>query len=136
MSFTRLRYHIVFATKKRVRWIRPEVEAFLYPVMVKIGRSLTGQIIRLGGVEDHVHVICALPPNICVEDFVRDLKSRSSCAVRAHFKNLYGFRWQDEFGAFSLNPNDMGGIIAYVENQKRHHSNHQTREIWERHCRG
>src|SRR5690554_6437263 len=131
MSFTRLRYHIVFTTKNRVRWIRPEVEEFLYPMMIKLTKVLGGRCIRLGGVEDHIHLICALPPDITIEDFVRDLKSRSSGAVRANFKKLYGFKWQDEFGVFSLNPFDMDTIIAYVDNQKHHHAHNRTHKPWE-----
>ena len=131
MSFTRLRYHIVFTTKKRARWIRPEVEAFLYPVMIKLTRTLGGHCIRLNGIEDHIHLICALPSSTNIDDFVCDLKSRSSSAVRAHFKNLYGFKWQDGFGAFSLDAYNMDGIIAYVENQKQHHRNNEVRELWE-----
>ena len=132
MSFTRLRYHIVFATKERARWIWPEVEAFLYPVIGHIARQLDGRLLAVGGVQDHVHLVCAIRPSIALDDFVRDVKSRSSAAVRGEFENLYGFGWQDGYGGFTLNPLDMDEIFAYVRNQKEHHANNELHDLWER----
>jgi len=131
MSFTRLRYHIVFATKERTPWISPEVEYVLYPLLGNLTRTLGGRLIRVGGVEDHIHLINAIPATLSVADFVRDLKSRSSAALHRRFEHLESFKWQRGFGCFSLNPMDMAGIVAYVENQKDHHRREAICEAWE-----
>ena len=132
MPFTRMRYHIVFATKKRAGWIWPEVEDFLYPVLGRQAKNLGGQTIRIGGIEDHVHLICAVRCDVAIKGFVEDLKARSSKAVRGEFPNLYGFGWQRGFGCFTLDPLNMDEIVAYVENQKEHHGSGDLREVWER----
>jgi putative transposase len=132
MPYTRLRYHFVFATKKRARWIWPEVEEFLYPVLVRLTERAGGHTIRIGGVEDHVHTICALKPKISPSDFIERIKSESSQAVRGRFKNLWGFKWQIGYGAFSLNPHDMDRVIAYVENQKQHHRRGDLWAVYEK----
>lgn len=131
MSFTRLRYHIVFATKGRTPWISAEVEDVLYPVVGKLTRTLGGQLIRVGGIEDHIHIINAIPAKLSVEDFIRDLKSRSSAVLHQRFEDLQAFEWQRGFGCFTLNPMDMGAILAYVENQKEHHRGDKLCESWE-----
>jgi REP element-mobilizing transposase RayT len=127
MPYTRLRYHFIFATKNRARWIWPDVESFLYPVLVRLIKRAGGHAIRLGGVEDHVHIVSALEPKVSVSDFLERIKSESSQAVRGRFKNLWGFGWQDGYGAFTLNPTDMDRILEYVENQKEHH---RTGNLW------
>ncbi|AWV90048.1 IS200/IS605 family transposase [Bradymonas sediminis] len=133
MSFTRLRYHIVFATKYRARWISPAVEEVLYPVLGKVINDIGGQSIRINGVEDHVHLVCALPPSLCIDDSIRAMKSQSTCAIRRHFEHLSFFKWQRGFGCFTLNPVDMRGILAYVENQKQHHRRRdELQAMWER----
>ena len=132
MAYTRLRYHMIFATKKRARWIWPDVEAFLYPVLIRQAELNDGRIIRIGGIEDHVHLICALKPRTCVSDFAERIKSNASKAVRKEFANLYGFAWQKSYGCFTLNPFEMDEIVAYVENQKAHHRDGELLEIYER----
>jgi REP element-mobilizing transposase RayT len=132
MPFTRLRYHIVFATKDRADLIDSELEEFLYPVLgAAVGRN-DGQIINIGGVEDHVHLICGVRPVITMSDFVRRVKSESSGAVRRNFKRRRGFKWQVGYGAFTLSALGYQDAVAYVKNQKEHHRLDTLREPFER----
>ncbi|MFP4601136.1 MAG: transposase, partial [Persicimonas sp.] len=54
MSFTRLRYHFIFATHKRKPWIDQELEEFLYPIIRRHFRLNNGAVETIGGIEDHV----------------------------------------------------------------------------------
>ncbi len=139
MAFTRLRYHLVFGTKYGLPLITPEVEDFLYPVLGRAANNTGGRSIRIGGVEDHVHIICAIPPDIAVDQFVRKLKSQAAAATSRKFPtltdryaNLDKFLWKPGYGGFTLNPLNMGGIISYVENQKEHHARGTPRPAYER----
>jgi putative transposase len=121
MPFTRFRYHIVFATKKRARLVDAEIEEFLYPVLVQSAERNSGKIVILGGVEDHVHVICGIQPSMAVSHFVDRIKSESAGAIRRNFSRRRGFKWQIGFGGFTLDALNYQDAVSYVENQKEHH---------------
>ena len=42
------------------------------------------------------------------------------------------FRWQQEYGAFSFDRKRLPYVIAYLENQKRHHADETTIRVLER----
>lgn len=121
MPFTRMRYHIVFSTKGRRPWVTSEIEKFLYPVMGRIAKDMDGHLLQIGGIEDHVHLLSAIPPSIAVSDFVGGLKSNSSGAIKRHFPWMNQFQWQEEFSGFTIGPNDLPRISRYIQNQKEHH---------------
>lgn len=63
-TYTCLHYHIVFSTKNRQSWISREIEerlwAYLGGIAVKNGMTP----IKIGGFEDHVHVVVGIPPTM------------------------------------------------------------------------
>ena len=54
--------------------------------------------------------------------FVEELKSHSSKWIKTKGDELKNFYWQDGYGGFSVNPDDVDIVKAYIENQKEHHS--------------
>jgi putative transposase len=98
MSYTRLRYHIVTATKHRDVVITPEVEAIIYPALQQKAVELGGKLLSIGGVEDHIHLVASIPPTLAVAMVVQRLKAASSRAVNAA-EVLEGlFAWQGSYG--------------------------------------
>ena len=132
MPYTKLRYHLVFATKYRAPLIAPEVEDFLYPVLGKAAKNAEGRTLCIGGIEDQVHLICAIPPHIAVGEFTRTLKSQSTAALRGKFPSLRNFSWQVGYGGFTLKPGGLSKILAYVKNQRRHHQHGNLLEKYEK----
>ena len=131
MSFTRFRYHFVFATHKRKPWIDQELEEFLYPIIRRHFRLSDGAVETIGGVEDHVHIVAGIRPIVAVSDVSKVVKRDSAKAVRRNFRRFRAFKWQVGFGGFTTNPNDMRELIDYVENQKEHHHNNTLIEEFE-----
>ena len=127
MSHRRLYYHVVTATKRRAPLISAEVEAILFGAFEVKARAQGGKVIAVGGVEDHVHLVVAIPATIAVADSVRTLKASASRAVNDASAPDEGFQWQDGYAIFTLNPNDLGGIVRYVQRQKEHHAG---RSLW------
>ena len=132
MSHTRLRYHIVFATKSRKPLIKPEVEDFLQSVIDEISVDIGGCTLAVGGVDDHIHTISAIPPNLAVSDFIRKLKSRSTTAMKATFAELEDFAWQVGYGCFTLDPHNMSRIFSYVTHQRQRHEKNLLWEEYEK----
>ena len=132
MSFSRMRYHFVTATHERNCWLTERVQAFIRGVMREKAKSIGGQIITAGGIEDHEHIVAAVKPNVAPCDFIGKLKSESSKRVCREFTTLRQFKWQEGYGGFTLWPGRMQAIIDYVDNQKSHHRRGVTWEVAER----
>lgn len=131
MPFTKLRFHFIFATKNRAPWIDDKLEGFIYPIIVRAAERNGGNIIQLGGVEDHMHAVCGLQPTVAPSDFVDRIKSESAGAVRRCFKDRKSFKWQVGYGCFSLNAHDFDRVVSYVANQKEHHRKDELWELYE-----
>jgi putative transposase len=122
-SYTCLRYHLIFSTKGRQLFLRDDVELLAYKALHRRAYDIGTKIIALNGVADHVHMVAAIPPTLRVSDFVREIKTASTKSIRKlvpHLQLL--FEWQLGYGAFTIDPDAMGGVIAYVQHQKQHHA--------------
>ncbi len=54
-TYSSLLYHVVFSTKNRTAFIRPEIEARVWAYIGGVARNHKMTAIQVGGVEDHVH---------------------------------------------------------------------------------
>ena len=52
--------HIVFSTKYRQPLILQSVETELYSYLGGICNKLDCQVIKVGGINDHIHILCML----------------------------------------------------------------------------
>ena len=110
-------FHLVFSTKDRHRWILPEWEPRLHSYMGGIVKGLDAMPLKIGGVEDHVHLLVSLKSKHRLDYFLRDLKADSSEWVHKEIT----FDWQKGYGAFSVSPNAIQAVKRYIENQREHH---------------
>lgn len=127
MPFTRLRYHVVWATKNREHWLDEQIESIVYDALYGKAKELGSRIMVMNGWYDHIHLVVAIPPRLAVSDFVREMKATSSRKLNIAHVLPHDFHWQDGYGAFTLNPYDMGGVLRYVRNQKLHHTHN---DLW------
>jgi REP element-mobilizing transposase RayT len=109
MSFTKLRYHLVFATKARRRCLHELERTFVWQTLDELTEDIGGYPIATGGVEDHVHTLLAIPPTTAVSEFVKQLKRRATTVIRKRFAHLKGFQWQKGYGGFTVSAHEMGG---------------------------
>src|SRR5271170_2522079 len=68
--------HIIFSTKNRMPFLqsaelRSEVHAYLTGTL----RGLECDPLQVGGVEDHVHILCGLSRKISLAELVKNLKT-------------------------------------------------------------
>jgi REP element-mobilizing transposase RayT len=98
-------------------------------------KNLDCHPIRIGGVEDHVHVLSSLSKNIAFSDSIGRLKGLHQGASQE--KGLNGFGWQNGYGAFSVSESNVEAVTAYILNQAEHHKKfsyqEELREIFKRH---
>lgn len=101
-SFTSCLMHVIFATRERRPFLRPELRQRLWPYLGGIARENRMKALCVGGVEDHVHVLISIPAVLSTAKAVQVLKGNSSKWIHETFPTLRDFGWQEGYGAFSI----------------------------------
>lgn len=114
--------HIVFSTKHREALIDDVIENELHNYLGGICKNLECQPLKVGGFEDHIHILCMLSKKITLVKLMEELKSHSSKWIKTKGAAYSQFYWQDGYGAFSVNPSEVDVVIEYISRQKEHHS--------------
>lgn len=120
-SLSRVLVHLVFSTKHREPMISQEVRSRLHAYMVGILDNLKSPSLQTGGVEDHIHILCALGRTISQAELVEEVKKSSSKWMKAE-GGVPHFSWQAGYGAFSIGESQVDTVIRYIRNQEEHHS--------------
>src|SRR6266849_5479969 len=60
-SLSKVILHIIFSTKNREPWLDSNVRPRMHGYLATICRDLGGELVRIGGVADHVHIVTTLP---------------------------------------------------------------------------
>ena len=120
-SLSHVLVHIIFSTKNREPWIVAGVRERLHAYLATVGRDNGAFVYRVGGVADHVHMVCTLPRTVSQSDLLEELKKHSSRWIKELDPRLAGFAWQRGFGIFSVSQSRLDEVIAYVTTQEEHH---------------
>jgi putative transposase len=132
-SFAQIYLHIVFSTKHRHpflhdRKIRDEIHHGLGGECNK----LQSPVLRVGGVADHVHILCRFSVIFALKDFLKELKRESSQWIKTKSPDLTDFYWQNGYGAFSVSPSHVEDLCAYIDNQEEHHRKETFQDAFRR----
>ncbi len=117
-AYARNYIHLTFGTNHRRRSIQGATKQKLWTYIEGIAREYGVDVIEIGGGEDHVHVLLALPPKISLANIVRAMKANSSKWMNetGHF-----FAWQQGYAAFSVSVSSLDAVRAYIRTQEEHH---------------
>src|SRR2546427_7523150 len=77
-TYHRLYIHAVWATWDRLPLITPAIEAVIYADIRIECEKVKAELMEIGGVNDHVHVVVRIPPTLCVADLLKQIKGASS----------------------------------------------------------
>lgn len=117
-------FHIVFSTKNRFDFIKPDVEPELFAYIGGIARAFEAVLIAAGGTSNHVHLLLSVNKNYKLPDLVGAIKRDSSKWIKTKGdKMLTKFAWQDGYSAFSVGNAQLPMIEKYIAGQKEHHRN-------------
>jgi len=120
-SLSRVYVHITFSTKNRVSMIDQDIRKRLFDYMGGICKGLECNPVQIGGVADHVHILCLLSRKIAQMDLLEEVKKRSSKWIKTISDKYSNFYWQDGYGIFSVNPKETDKVVEYIKNQDEHH---------------
>lgn len=124
--YTQLYVHLVWATWDRLPIPAAEIRRDAYACMQAECTSLKVDVLAIGGMEDHVHLLARIPATISVADLVKQVKGVSSHFVTHKLGYKDSFKWQGGYGAFTLAKADVPHCRDYVLNQEQHHRDRTT----------
>lgn len=121
------RYHIVWITKYRRKWVNKEIEADLKTILENICKEMYINIIKLGMEEDHIHMYVSIPTVQPLSYVMQKLKGVSSKKIKEKYgEYLNEYYWKQGVGIWAVGyfvatvgevTHDI--ISKYVENQGR-----------------
>lgn len=120
-SLSRILIHLVFSTKSRERVLTPAIQTELHPYLAGTLDNIECPSLRVGGVEDHVHLFFGLSRTRAIAQVVETVKTSSSKWIKTKGAAFADFHWQSGYGAFSVSQSDADTVGAYIRNQAQHH---------------
>ena len=120
-TYTDITYHIVFGTKNRVRALDKARRDDLYRFIWGVLKERNCHLYRIGGIEDHLHILTSLHPSIALADLVKEIKTASSAWIKGKSVFPAFDYWQEGYGAFTVAAEARPALIEYIKNQEQHH---------------
>ena len=132
MPYWRLYYHITWATRDRRPLIGGPWREQLLSVTAAKAVKLGAIVHAAGGTSDHVHIALSAPPSATMSRLVGELKGSSSHFVNHELDLNWQFSWQSSYGVTSFSEEVLPRVVAYVNNQEKHHGAGQVVTTYER----
>lgn len=120
-SLSQIYVHAVFSTKGRIACLRDPIRRELFPYMAKVLRTLECPAIEVGGLDDHMHILCNLSRNLAPKQLIEKAKVDTSKFLKRKGVAYGRFCWQAGYGIFSVSQSALGRVQEYIQNQAEHH---------------
>lgn len=120
-TYSQIYIQVIFAVKGRQNLLRRENREELHRYITGIVRNNKQKLIRINSVQDHIHILLGMKPDIALSDLVRDIKANSSRFINEKRWARGRFNWQEGFGAFSYSDSHLDRVIKYIDKQEEHH---------------
>jgi REP element-mobilizing transposase RayT len=127
-TYTALNYHLIFSTKDRAPLITSEYQPRIYAYIGGIIREIGGEMHSVGGVADHVHILCRLGTAVSLADALRQIKGGSSKWINDEIKPPTRFAWQTGYAALSVSSSKTEDVERYIAGQEEHHKKRRFKE--------
>ncbi len=121
-SLCKIYLHIIYHIKTTSPIIREEDLERVHAYIGELVNKASCVSIIVGGVGDHVHILCMLGRTISVADILEDVKRNSSRWIKTISPYYTHFEWQGGYAALSLGESGIDNAIHYIKRQKEHHS--------------
>ena len=119
-SLSAVYIHLIFSTKERYPFLRDEgLQRDLHAQLGEISKRLGCQPIRVGGIEDHVHILSRFGRTITQAEWIKELKRVSNIWLKTD-GGLRQFQWQSGYADFSVSLSNLQKVRDYIANQNRH----------------
>ncbi|MCX7048697.1 MAG: IS200/IS605 family transposase [Candidatus Sumerlaeota bacterium] len=120
-TYLQVYYHLIFAPKHRRPVFLENRRRDLFAYIWGVIKNKKCHLYRIGGTEDHIHILSDLHPSVCLGDYIKDIKISSGGWIKEG--NVFpGFDyWQEGYGGFTHSHAERDGLIEYIKGQEEHH---------------
>jgi len=95
----------------------------LHSYLGGVSKQLDCPPIRVGGVEDHVHLLARFGRTITQAEWVKELKRVSNIWLKERGREYADFEWQGGYADFSVSQSNLEEVKQYIAGQEEHHRN-------------
>lgn len=127
-TYVKIYLHLIFAVKHRNGLINPLWQSRLYDYIAGIIKNKDCYPIKIGGIDDHIHILLSYNPNTVLPDLVRDIKSFSSRWINDSRLCPYRFEWQKGYACVSYSHSHTMQVSNYIANQSEHHKGRSLKD--------
>lgn len=120
-SLSQIYVHLVFHKKYSSVAILEKDLNKLFAYIDGIIVNSKALVVQIGGVPNHIHILCTLPRTISTSKFVENIKRSSSMWIKTLGRHYSKFAWQGGYGIFSVSASQVHRVKNYIINQKEHH---------------
>ena len=106
--------------------IKSEIRSELFAYMASLIKEKRGIPLIINGVDDHVHLLILLPPDVSISEAMKFVKANSSRWMKQRFNKP--FAWQKGYGAFSVSRSNVAAVSRYIRDQEIHHQKQDFRK--------
>jgi len=103
----------------------PALEPLVHRQLRQIAQHERIFVHAIGGTDDHIHMALSIPPTLAIATAMKQIKGASSHAINLEVGGTFG--WQEDYGISTFSKRHLPLVVAYIENQRRHHAD---RTIW------
>ena len=123
MSKVNSLHHIVINTKYGAATIKVGHDADpLYSYIWGIIKHKNCKLLRIGGIENHIHMLIDVHQDVALSMLVRDIKRASSLWIHEHASDFPMWEgWSEGYYAFSVSYNSYQSVVDYIKSQPTHH---------------
>ena len=117
------KYHVVFVPKYRKKVLYGKIRKFLGPLFHELASHRNCKILEGHMVQDHVHMLIAIPPKYSVSEVIGYVKGKSAIAIARQFggrkRNFNGEKFWARGYAVSTVGFEESKIKDYIRNQEQ-----------------
>ncbi len=120
--------HVVIGTSHQRNLLSGDARMHLSSYLASVAKSKGMKLVTLGGTENHIHLLLALPLKLSIESAIVPLQQSSATFLRQNYDFLRSFSWATGFAAFSISRSQLDSTLAYIQNQEQVHAKKSFRD--------
>ncbi len=113
--------HIVVGTYRQKNFLTADIRTHLMNYLSAVAKSKGTRLIALGGTDNHIHFLLAIPSKLAIESAIIPLKQSSTTWLRQNYEQLRSFSWDSGFAGFSISRSQLDNTLLYIQNQEQYH---------------
>ncbi|MBN9297641.1 MAG: IS200/IS605 family transposase [Filimonas sp.] len=114
--------HIIAVVKDKQPLLAKTVRHVMLAQLDKAASQKAVQLIKAGGVEDHLHFLLQLHPMQSATQVVKLLKEEVASWVNENKLLKEVFEWEEGATIYSVSPTSVDKVIEYISKQENYHT--------------